>query len=388
MGAVAGITALALGSSSDFAQSRRDYEPQYATGATVVQAYGLDRASFTRLQDDTRRLLDGRQLLPYSSVDTSYDDQGRPLSTEPSQLLLTRPGCPVPEVGKPLEQTTGCDPSNGFHAVSTVASAAALHELGTTLSPTETTALDAGKVLVGDKRLLDAQGRVHLTLMAFDDNGKVTALRTLAPVPGALRAVHGKEYSTARGDAATMTPATAERLKLPLSLNGGVLSPGPTLSRADESRLAALVPTVDADHAVYTERGFQETYTVQLIALGLAGFLTVLVGTLTAVGLALSDSRPDLATLAAVGARPRTRRTMAAAQALVIGLLGAATGVLVGFVPGWAVSRPLTDNQGGPPVFDVPWLLLGGIGIGVPLLAALGALLMVRSRLPLTHRAA
>ena len=386
MGAVAGITALALGSSSDFAQSRRDYEPQYAAGTTVVQAGGMDQAAFTRLQDDTRRLFDGRELLPYSSVDTTYDDQGHPTSKGPSQLVVQKAGCAAPAVGADPQEDPDCDSYADFSSLSTVASADVVRELGTRLSADAASALDSGKVVVGDRRLLDADGRVRLTLVSTDDDGKVTEIRTLPPVPGALRTVQGGQYSSARGSAVTMAPATAERLHLPLNLNGGVLSSGTTLSRADESRLAAVVPTPDADQAVYTERGFQETYTVQLIALGLAGLVTVLVGTLTAVGLALSDARPDLATLAAVGARPRTRRTMAAAQALVIGLLGTVTGVLVGFVPGWAVSRPLTDSAGTGPIFDVPWLLLGGVGVGVPVLAALGALVMVRSRLPLTRR--
>ncbi len=43
-------------------------------------------------------------------------------------------------------------------------------------------------------------------------------------------------------------------------------------------------------------------------------------GTLTATFLALSDARPDLATLSAVGASPRMRRGVAASYALVVGL--------------------------------------------------------------------
>ena len=56
-------------------------------------------------------------------------------------------------------------------------------------------------------------------------------------------------------------------------------------------------------------------------------------GTLTATFLALSDARPDLATLSAVGAAPRTRRRVAAAYALVIGFVGAVLGAVVGLHP-------------------------------------------------------
>jgi putative ABC transport system permease protein len=110
--------------------------------------------------------------------------------------------------------------------------------------------------------------------------------------------------------------------------------------------------------------------------------------------LALVDGRPDAATLAAIGARPRTRRTMAAAQAVVIGMLGSLAGIAVGIVPGIAVTWPLTANHNGPdgtsvwgdPIINIPWPMLALIGIGVPLLAALAAGLGVRSRLPLTRR--
>ena len=67
-------------------------------------------------------------------------------------------------------------------------------------------------------------------------------------------------------------------------------------------------------------------------------------GTLTATFLALSDARPDLATLSAIGAAPRTRRRVAAAYALVIGFVGAVLGAGVGFIPGVAISRPLTAS--------------------------------------------
>ena len=47
---------------------------------------------------------------------------------------------------------------------------------------------------------------------------------------------------------------------------------------------------------------------IVLLVLGALGGVLMLGGTLTATFLSLSDARPDLATLAAVGASPRTRR--------------------------------------------------------------------------------
>ena len=85
---------------------------------------------------------------------------------------------------------------------------------------------------------------------------------------------------------------------------------------------------------------------ILLLVLGVLGGVLMLGGTLTATFLALSDARPDLATLSAVGASPRTRRGVAAAYALVVGLVGAALGTVVGFIPGVAITYPLTYDSG------------------------------------------
>ena len=133
--------------------------------------------------------------------------------------------------------------------------------------------------------------------------------------------------------------------------------------------------------------------------LGAAGGVLALGGTLTATLLALADARPDFATLGAVGAAPHTRCSVAACYAGVLGLLGALLGAAVGLVPGIAVAFPLTRQdwrrgstdpaQALPDVFiDVPWLLIGAVVLGVPLLAAVGVGLLTRSRLPLTARQA
>ena len=108
-------------------------------------------------------------------------------------------------------------------------------------------------------------------------------------------------------------------------------------------------------------------------------------GTLTATFLALSDARPDLATLSAVGASPRTRRGVAAAYALVVGFVGAVLGAAVGFIPGIAVTYPLTSYSRGRTAssgtrsgataclghfLDVPWLMVLGLVVVLPLLTA------------------
>jgi putative ABC transport system permease protein len=126
-------------------------------------------------------------------------------------------------------------------------------------------------------------------------------------------------------------------------------------------------------------------------------------GTLTATFLALSDARPDLATLSAVGASPRTRCGVAAAYAVVVGVVGAVLGAAVGFIPGIAVTWPLTSQSGGScvvvgsgrceatgtqigPFLDIPWLMVIGLVVVLPALTALVVGLFARSRLPMVAR--
>jgi putative ABC transport system permease protein len=55
-------------------------------------------------------------------------------------------------------------------------------------------------------------------------------------------------------------------------------------------------------------------------------------------------------------------------------------------VPGIAVAYPLTSNDygmGARPVIDIPWLLLAGVAVAVPVLAVAVIGASVRSRLPM-----
>ena len=111
-----------------------------------------------------------------------------------------------------------------------------------------------------------------------------------------------------------------------------------------------------------------------LITLGAAGIAT---------GLAQADARADHATLAAVGATPGLRRTLAASQALAVAGLGTLLGVVAGLVPGLAFIAAVDSLH-----FSVPWITLAQVLLGIPLVAAGCAWLLTRSRLPLERRVA
>ena len=103
------------------------------------------------------------------------------------------------------------------------------------------------------------------------------------------------------------------------------------------------------------------------LALALAAVFLALVGTWSAVALAAVEARPDLATLAAVGAGPSTRRLVVAAQAATISVIGSVLGLVAGTLigVGWTllIGYPLA----------IPWLRLAALVVAVPALATVAA---------------
>lgn len=149
------------------------------------------------------------------------------------------------------------------------------------------------------------------------------------------------------------------------------------------------------------ERGHGST-DINLIRIMMAVMAALLL-IVTVIGTALvqGESAPDQATLGALGAQSGLRRRIAASQALALGLIGSVVGLLVGLVPGIAVTWPLTNTPDlGPngditaagsvtlpgPTIDIPWLPLAAVVVGVPLLAALVAVAFQRPPASLTAR--
>jgi putative ABC transport system permease protein len=189
-----------------------------------------------------------------------------------------------------------------------------------------------------------------------------------------------------------LTPGTAHRLGLEVAPTALVFD----ASHADPQEIDQLRQRIGAldprNGYLYVENGYQvngSEKVVLWILFGMAGVL-MLGGTLTATFLALSDARPDLATLSAVGASPRMRRAVAAAYAVSVGLVGAILGAAVGLVPGIAVSYPLTrkftSGPGPTHYLEIPWLQIVGLVVLLPLVTALVVGLLARSRLPLVAR--
>jgi putative ABC transport system permease protein len=114
-------------------------------------------------------------------------------------------------------------------------------------------------------------------------------------------------------------------------------------------------------------------------ALGIVIALSVLA---MSVGLIRSETAPDLRTLTAIGASGVTRRTITAATAAALGLLGAILGTAGAVIAGmaWTHSGP-TATAGGVPPSDFVILL-----IGLPLIAVAGSWLFAGRRPPAVAR--
>lgn len=164
-----------------------------------------------------------------------------------------------------------------------------------------------------------------------------------------------------------------------------------------EWELQGTVPSI----YVTVERGFGDDVAPQMWLLLGAALVLVLGGTFVATGLAAADMRPDLTTMAAVGAPPGTRRLVVAGQAGFIAGLGVLVGALAGAVTGVAATWPLTAYRYGevmtsggeifpvpsvPPTIEIPWLLLAAVVIGLPVLAAVLAGAFARTRTTLARR--
>ncbi|HTJ66353.1 MAG TPA: FtsX-like permease family protein [Actinospica sp.] len=136
------------------------------------------------------------------------------------------------------------------------------------------------------------------------------------------------------------------------------------------------------------EDGFQSRYGLANLVVLIAAMFVAIGAAAIATGLALADGRADQETLVAVGGSPWTRRWLAGSTALVVTGLGVLIGVPVGFLIAEGLIR-VSDLAGYIPTsasimstrsLTVPWLDLGVLALAVPLVTALGAMLLSRSQ--------
>jgi putative ABC transport system permease protein len=382
MATVAGVTALAIGSTSDSAQARRNYVPQAPMGAATLRG-DMDEQTWTAVAGVLAAQAPGRDVHRLRALRFS--------GTDPVMMTPMRDGCTgsasecqwSPE-GLDVRSVTGSE-----LVVADVATVRAIYP--DAVAAKMAAAVESGRVAVLGNGAIGPDGSVRLSVVRYNNQGDGTQLASLS-LPAIHIAAPGNT-PLSMPSPVVIPPALATRLPADLATAqlyvGG---PGQPVTAAEEQRMTEFLTAQAPASYLYVERGWKDALATPRLILAVLGGLLVLVATLTATGLALADARPDFATLAAVGAAPRTRRFVAMGSAAVVGGLGAVLGVLVGFAPGIAVTWPLTANAYGTgsadPVIVIPWLLLATVAVAVPLLAVVVTGLVVRSRLPMDRRIA
>jgi putative ABC transport system permease protein len=371
--AVAGSVALSVYIASDTERERRMYEPSMPPGAVAIGRQDMtDPISDTEVAEAAGRLPVRERIDVYDVAQTCVAEAPCGFWT-----LEVPPAYRCADTTNDPNCTTRFGPRPSQLAVAG-ASYASWWNAGDDADGVRQ-ALAAGKAVVFDPKWVQG-GNVVLLRQVHSPEGtplgvdRVTVPAFVAPAPA-------QTYGTA--PSAVLTPALARQRGLPTMLSRTVLLTSRSPSgREEASALGVLLrdrPYVE----LYVERGFRPSNPLALLALlGAAAFVT-LASTGIATGLAAADSRPDLATLAAVGAAPRVRRLLAMAQAATIATMGSALGILAGLVPAIAVVSARAEYP-----LTMPWGSLAAILAGVPLLAALLVGAVTRSRLPLERRLA
>lgn len=372
---VAGVVALGIGLSSDQAENRETYTPSVAAGVGIVRDYGTE-ISWDRLRSVVERELPDATVTEQQGLaeENSYTEVFGP----DGQTVLQSSG---PSLGANVMVSDGRLPVGliGVAKRDVAPAERALRDGGVVAFVSPGTEVDGTTARIArntyDPETGENGDRQEVDLPAY--------FVTLAELWAGPAAVLSPEAARQLG---------AEPATVALAVTGSV-------SEQQDQDVDEGLAAISSNASMYVERGFQPdaaAVIAQLVLIALGGVL-MLGGTLTATFLALSDARPDLATLSAVGASARTRRGVAAAYAVVVGGVGALLGAAVGFIPGIAVTYPLTSqgySSGGAggvitntgPFLDIPWLMVLGLVVVLPALTALVVGAFARSRLPLVAR--
>lgn len=380
---VVGVVTLGIAFGSDQKQNEESYLPAFAIGDATVQPRHAVNAGdqaptvgqWQRVTAQIEKASPGSTVTPMTGARLTDPDGYISVETDDGDQV-------------PLDTTTG-----GFGEMivvdGTLPGVVTRSLPGLDVTAAEKTLRSSGAVVFTTDDALVSSESARLAVKAYSEEDDEEQERTAISVPATFVDV-GDRAAPAY---AVVTPAVAKRVGADPQITGLYIEDA-RISEVAETDLSEALAGGELSTMLQVERGFQEedsAVIVWLLLVTLGGALMI-GGALTATHLALNDARPDLATLSAVGARTRTRRGVGAAYAIVVALLGAVPGAIIGFVPGIAVSYPLTAE--GWPVRDdvashyleIPWTLVGVIVVGLPLLIALIVAVTTRSRLPMVAR--
>jgi putative ABC transport system permease protein len=357
--AVAGSVAVALIVTATDAKDRRDYLPSAPIGTVTVQ---LDPHA-----------PDAPVITPAGAV-AALRPALPPFASYPIRTIYN--SCPegtfcgqfsVPTATNGAESPRSTEYINAYSDQFIVGSADALPMVAGISTSTARDVLARGGLVSFDPKLV-RNGRATIS---YASSGEATTHQLSVP------AVFLK--AEAPMGRAVVSDSLARRLHLPTTIDTLILRPDhlPTAAQLDAANAAL------PDRPILVERGYQSRYSAGLLALILGATIVTVGAAGISTGLAQADARADHATLLAVGATPRVRRSLAASQALAIAGLGSVLGLISGLVPALAYVGAVDSLT-----LVLPWGTLALLLLGIPALAAAGAYLVTRSRLPLDRRMA
>ena len=244
-----------------------------------------------------------------------------------------------------------------------------------------TTGAQADGAIVGNETVVWIANEAMLDAFGLD--------RTLAPDASLLSTVDGPAEIGRRYDPAVRTAISTTQIDLPtgwrlsdslltaeavreqgweaITVGWVLVNPAPIGS---DTR-AMLQEAADEDVLIEVER-IRATRSSFVAIAALAGSALALGVLAMTVSLIRAESASQTRTLAALGARRTTRRTISAATAGLLALAGATLAIPVGYLAlVVAMSDPDTDYP-----FVVPWVPLCLVVIAVPTIAAAGAWLL------------
>ncbi|PJN24175.1 FtsX-like permease family protein [Kitasatospora sp. CB02891] len=346
LAAVAGAVAVGVHTAGAEAQDRASYRLEQPVGAVRITLHG-DADVMPQLR---------------TAVVQDLPDLGERADLYEAQYVFCE-GCSsvVSAEGGPRYGQTVTGPA-------VVGDTQVLHNLLALRDRTAEEALLAGKAVVTDPSYLH-DGKAVLRMQG---NGmevrKVTVDAVLVDRPV------GQRYAPV-----VVAPATIRGLGLQVVPAGAVWLPTAPVADRAEQRAAATVARLAPHSEFGVERGYRPQDSVVQVALSGFAALVVLGAAVVSTALAAADARRERVLLSAIGARPRTRRTVAGLQAGLIALLGGLLGTVSGFVPAYALLRSRVAGMTGAPAVlnpaDIPWATIALLALALPVVAGLlGAL--------------
>ena len=260
----------------------------------------------------------------------------------------------------------------------------AIGALGVPTAGEAADALAGGRVVVSSPLDLAPDGTVKLRISSWDPtSNQETVLRELDVPAAAVHLGDPVQYGL------VLPPAVAKALGMRTELAGFVATTTRMPTEHEKNATNSALHKVAPAAYLTVERGPQDNQGLVVWILVGAALVVGLGATGISVALASAESRPDMATLAAVGAAPSVRRRISAARAGVLCGIGVTLGVVTGLMLGRVLV--LAQKYGFEFVdrdwhIVTPWLPIATILIGVPLVSMGGAYLFTRSRLPMGRR--